>query len=169
MQLHYGVHPQLEDAATELIRKSLEGVTSMSEKSDILTPWKEVDRRRREVYTSEGVPDGAVRRGMYHRAWNSWHPKLNSREGKLPSGTLDDGFSGIRFAPDEDEGVFEGGVYNLMLVWGNQRRFKCPGCSRFFRAAEEFTCRCGIVLQQQGEEGHFKIAKIAWITTTRSL
>lgn len=161
MQLHHGVHPQLEDAATELIRKSLEGVTSMSEKSDILTPWKEVDRRRREVYTTDGVPDGAVRRGMYHRAWNSWYPNLNSAEGKVPVEYLEGGYSALRVAHDEEQGVREGIVYNLMLKWGNQKRLKCPGCSRFFREVPEFRCGCGIVLRQRLKEGHYEIVKVA--------
>jgi hypothetical protein len=79
--VRYGVHQALEDAATELIRKSLEGVTSMSEKSDILTPWKEQDRRGREVYSASGTPDASVRKGMYHRAWNPSSEHLNSRDG----------------------------------------------------------------------------------------
>lgn len=79
--IRHGVHKPLEDAATELIRKSLEGVTSMAEKSDILTPWKEQDRRNREVYSASGVPDAAIRKGMYHRAWNPVHDHLNSRDG----------------------------------------------------------------------------------------
>ena len=77
----YGVHKPLEDAANELIRQSLKGVTSMAEKSDILTPWKEQDRKNREVLTRDGVPDSSTRQGMYHRAWNSAHPHLNSRDG----------------------------------------------------------------------------------------
>jgi hypothetical protein len=68
-------------AANELIRQSLAGVTSMAAKSDILTPWKEQDRRRREVYTSEGVPDASIRRGLYGRSANSARPDLNSRDG----------------------------------------------------------------------------------------
>lgn len=83
--IRYGVHQQLEDAATELIRKSLEGVTSMSAKSDILTPWKEKDRRDREVYNPAGVPDASVRKGMYHRVYNPAQTHLNSREGIAPA------------------------------------------------------------------------------------
>lgn len=85
MRLRHGVHAQLEEAATEMIRKSLEGVTARSEKSDILTPWKEKDRLSREVYTSSGLADGSLRRGMYHRAWNSEAQHLNSRDGMMPS------------------------------------------------------------------------------------
>lgn len=76
-----GVHRPLEDEANRLIRESLQGVTKHSAKADILTPWKEADRHRREVYTASGSPDPAVRRGMFHRALNPVRPELNSREG----------------------------------------------------------------------------------------
>lgn len=65
--VRFGVCKTLDDAATELIRQSLEGVTSMSAKSDILTPWKEQDRRNREVYSASGIADPAIRKGIYHR------------------------------------------------------------------------------------------------------
>lgn len=77
----YGVHLPLEEEANRLIRESLAGVTRHTAKADILTPWKETDRRRREVYTRSGVPDANVRRGMFHRASNSARPELNSRGG----------------------------------------------------------------------------------------
>lgn len=77
----YGVHQALEAEANRIIKESMAGVTSQSAKSDILTPWKEKDRRDREVYTDGGVPDAAVRKGMYHRAWNQSSPHLNSRDG----------------------------------------------------------------------------------------
>lgn len=84
MRMHHGVHAQLEEAATQIIRESLKGVTARSEKSDILTPWKEKDRKSREVYTSSGTPDGTMRRGMFNRAWNPTHPHLNARDGMAP-------------------------------------------------------------------------------------
>lgn len=76
-----GVHRPLEDEANRLIRESLKGVTKHSEKADILTPWKEAERYRREVYVSSGVPDQATRRGMFHRVTNASRPELNSRDG----------------------------------------------------------------------------------------
>jgi len=79
--IRYGAHKPLDDAATEIIRKSLEGVTKYSEKADILTPWKEQDRRNREVYTEAGVPDASMRKGMFHRVHNPERPDLNSRDG----------------------------------------------------------------------------------------
>lgn len=77
----YGIHPLLEAEANRLIKESLAGVTSQSAKSDILTPWKEKDRRDREVYAESGAPDAAVRKGMYHRAYNPVSSHLNSRDG----------------------------------------------------------------------------------------
>lgn len=160
MQLHSGVHQQLEEAATELLRRSLEGVTSMSEKSDILTPWKEMDRRRREVYTAEGVPDAALRRGMYHRAWNSHHPHLNSVDGRVPNPTvLVGGATEPRFHRNVD-GLNLGEVYDLRITWGSQVRIKCPGCSRFVRAALEISCSCGSVFSQVPEPGHYQIVRL---------
>lgn len=81
-----GVHPQLEEQANRMIRESLKGVTKHSEKSDILTPWKEQDRKNREVYVESGTPDPTSRRGMFHRAWNSRDDHLNSREGMSRGG-----------------------------------------------------------------------------------
>lgn len=161
-QLHFGVHQPLDDAATELIRKSLEGVTSMSAKSDILTPWKEQDRYRREVYTEAGVPDGALRRGMYHRAWNSMHPHLNSVEGRAPAGLArSDGlYSAPRFDRGGD-GIFPGDVYDLRIQWGRQIRIKCPVCSKFIRDGLEVVCRCGSVFSKTPEEGHFQVVKVS--------
>lgn len=83
-KVHCGIHPTLEAAANELIFDSIRGITSQKEKSDILTPWKEQDRRNREVLTASGSPDSAIRRGMYHRAANKTKPQLNSREGIAP-------------------------------------------------------------------------------------
>lgn len=77
----FGVHLPLEEEANRLIRESLAGITQHRAKADILTPWKETDRRRREVYTQTGVPDASVRSGMFHRVSNSSRPELNSRGG----------------------------------------------------------------------------------------
>lgn len=80
-RLRFGVYHPLEDEADRLIKESLEGVTKHSEKSDILTPWKEASRRKREIYVSSGVPDKAFRSGMFHRSANPTRPDLNSRDG----------------------------------------------------------------------------------------
>ena len=77
----HGVYRPLEDEADRLLKESMRGVTSQSAKSDILTPWKEKDRRDREVYTDSGVPDASMRKGIYNRAYNPASPHLNSRDG----------------------------------------------------------------------------------------
>ena len=81
MPIRRGVHAGLEAEANRLIKESLAGVTKHSEKADILTPWKEQDRYRREVYVATGVPDSSTRRGMFGRALNRSRPELNSRDG----------------------------------------------------------------------------------------
>lgn len=85
MPLRSGVHAALEAEANRLIKESLAGVTSHSAKSDILTPWKEGERYRREVYVESGVPDSSTRRGMFHRVLNPARPELNSRDGVAPA------------------------------------------------------------------------------------
>ena len=84
MTLRTGVHKEMEEAANELLRVHLSGITKHSDKADILTPWKEQSRRSREVYVSTGTPDGSLRRGIFSRAWNSAADHLNSVEGMTP-------------------------------------------------------------------------------------
>lgn len=79
--LRHGVHRPLEDQADAIIRESLRGVTKHSAKADILTPWKDAERHRREVYPSSGIADPSVRRGMFNRRINPARPELNSRDG----------------------------------------------------------------------------------------
>lgn len=99
-----GIHAPLEQAANELIFGSLKGVTSQEAKADILTPWKENDRKSKEVLTSSGFPDAKIRRGMYHRAINRTKPYLNSREGIAPAfRTLTIAAAG-NFSSDENRG-----------------------------------------------------------------
>lgn len=93
MTVRRGVHAQLEAQADRLIRESLKDVTKHSEKADILTPWKEQDRRNREVYVESGTPDPSVRRGMFHRAYNPERLDLNSREGLSRGGRREMGGS----------------------------------------------------------------------------
>jgi hypothetical protein len=84
MIVRQGVHKELEDAANEMLRVSMSGITKHSDKADILTPWKEQSRRSREVYVPSGSPDSSLRRGSFHRDWNSQAPHLNSVEGFAP-------------------------------------------------------------------------------------
>lgn len=76
-----GTNVDLEEVADELIRQSLVGITSHEAKRDVLTQWKQRDRRRREVFNSTGVAHPELRKGMYHRAANPDYPELNSRDG----------------------------------------------------------------------------------------
>ncbi len=90
MRVRSGIHVQLESEADELIFGSLEGVTSREAKSDILTPWKEKHRRSHEIMTRSGAPvDGAVRRGLFHRAYNPVQTHLNSYDGATHSMKMD--------------------------------------------------------------------------------
>lgn len=82
MPLRRGTHLPLEEAADELLREDLKGVSHAEH--DILTRWKEHDRRRREIYVSDGTPDASLRKGNFHRAYNPARPELASREGHAP-------------------------------------------------------------------------------------
>lgn len=80
-----GLHKPLEDAANEILRQHLAGITRHQDKADILTPWKEQDRRKREVYVNSGTPDGSIRRGIFTRDANTQHGHLNSVQSQIPS------------------------------------------------------------------------------------
>lgn len=113
-RMRFGVHKALEEEANAIIADSLKGVTSHAAKSDILTPWKEQERRRREVYVKGGSPDPAIRKGMFKKAANRTHPQLNSREGIAPplqgapsslsAWVSENGWSGSDAPPGEDLG-----------------------------------------------------------------
>jgi hypothetical protein len=108
-KMHFGEHPLLEAEADRLIREGMRGITKHSDKADILTTWKAGDRRRREVFVSDGVPDRAVRQGMFHRNINPRNSNLNSRDGiaqagiRFRTGDTIDSLSGFV------EGYLEGG------------------------------------------------------------
>jgi hypothetical protein len=118
-RIRYGTFSPLEDEANRLIKESLEGVTSQSEKSDILTEWKEIDRRRREIVPWDGVPDAQIRRGMYHRAPNTAKPYLNSREGVAPAMRILEAtdprleMDGYGYNGDLSDGIGQGGSRSL--------------------------------------------------------
>jgi len=80
-RVRFGVYRPLEDEADRIIRESLRGVTAHNAKRDVLSAWKTRDRYSKEVYVPSGTPDPALRRGMYHRAANTTHTDLNSRDG----------------------------------------------------------------------------------------
>jgi|JI10StandDraft_1071094.scaffolds.fasta_scaffold22167_10 hypothetical protein len=82
-RLRYGVAKALEEEANAILADSLRTARA-PEKMDILTPWKEQQRRRREIFVASGVPDPATRLGMFHRRTNPTRPHLNSRDGVTP-------------------------------------------------------------------------------------
>lgn len=79
-RLKSGIDWTLEEAANEILREHLAPLPR-SQKTDVLTEWKEQNRKSKEVYASGGQVDPAIRRGMFHRAWNRDQPHLNSRDG----------------------------------------------------------------------------------------
>lgn len=81
-RMRHGVHPQLEEEANSILRRSLALQKTMEERSDILTPAKESLRHRREVLVASGTPDPAIRQGIYGRRMNNRQTHLNSRDGK---------------------------------------------------------------------------------------
>lgn len=94
MPLRNGTCVSLEEQANEILRSALRGVRHAEH--DVLTPWKEQDRRRREMYVRSGTPDPAIRLGCFHRALNRGRPELNSRDGIAPPRTSN------RFISDPD-------------------------------------------------------------------
>lgn len=102
-----GVHRPLEEEANRLLRESLKGVTKHSEKSDLLTPWKEAERYRREVYVASGVPDQSTRKGMFHRSANAARPDLNSRDGISRARPLGSTSTLANFVDENRSGDFE--------------------------------------------------------------
>lgn len=100
-----GKHKQLEEEADRLIRQSLVGVTKHSAKSDILTPWKEAERYRREVYPASGVADN-TRKGMFHRVANSSKPDLNCLSGETEVIVRDQGVKRIEDLEGTTQEVF---------------------------------------------------------------
>lgn len=89
-RLRYGVHRELEAEADRLLKLDLARTSSLSSRSDILTPSKESLRRRKEILVPSGVPDPSVRQGMYTRSYNPTQVHLNSRDGISSGG-------GVRF------------------------------------------------------------------------
>ncbi|MEV7674975.1 hypothetical protein [Streptomyces sp. NPDC088752] len=80
-RVRHGVDLELETAADELLKESFLDNPDPEAKSLILTRYMLQNRLRREVFTTDGTPDGAVRRGSFHRALNTKHLHLNAIEG----------------------------------------------------------------------------------------
>lgn len=74
--LRYGVDFELEDRANDILKRSREGVTALSERNHWLTEYQLKERQEREVYTMKGCPEPHIKQGMYRRAHN---PLINKR------------------------------------------------------------------------------------------
>ena len=146
---HYGVHAELEAAADEILRQAVAELPR-SQKMDILTPWKERDRLSREIYTAEGMPDSAVRRGMYNRAWNPRDGHLNSRDGHVRGHRTYEVFA---YWSDESYQDRAGKVVVgylsrplsecRILRWGSQVRLQCTFCHLYLPSGPIVRCsRC---------------------------
>ena len=85
-RLRYGTHRALEAEADRLLKIDLARTSSLSSRSDILTPAKEGLRRRKEILVPSGTPDPSVRQGMYNRVYNTRQVHLNSRDGVSAGG-----------------------------------------------------------------------------------
>lgn len=91
MRLHRGVHAELEAEANRILFSHLAKIPRAADKADVLTPWKEHERRHREVYVVDGVPDPALRSGNFYREANLRDHHLNSIQtssGVRPQGRL---------------------------------------------------------------------------------
>lgn len=146
-RVHYGVHMDLEAAADELLRDALADLPR-GMKMDVLTPWKLRDRLGREVYTSEGVPDPAVRKGIFGRAWNAASAHLNSRDGTTSRRARTEENPAAYF-PDQAYQDKAGKVYSgrvrsqklcRILQWGRTTRLQCAPCCRYLAAGPETRC-----------------------------
>lgn len=81
MRVRHGVDLELEAEADRILKESFLEQPDPEEKSKILTKYMLQNRLKREVYTADGTPDGAVRRGTFTRALNPQYPHLNAIEG----------------------------------------------------------------------------------------
>lgn len=97
----YGVRVDLEDEADRIIFDHLATITRAADKSDVLTPWKVSDRRRREepvgrkparsspgevTRDTDGAPERTLLEGFRWRASNPLHSYLNGRPRGVASG-----------------------------------------------------------------------------------
>ncbi|PPS89534.1 DUF7236 family protein [Streptomyces sp. MH60] len=80
-RVRHGVDPELEAQADALLRQSFLDQPDPEAKSLILTQYKLQNRLKREVFVPGGTPDGAVRKGSFHRSINRRYPHLNATEG----------------------------------------------------------------------------------------
>ena len=80
-RIRNGVDLDLEAEANAILRQSFLDNPDPEAKALILTEYMLQNRLKREVFVPGGTPDGAVRKGSFHRAINRQHPHLNATEG----------------------------------------------------------------------------------------
>jgi hypothetical protein len=80
-RIRSGVDLDLEAQANAILRQSFLDQPDPEAKSLILTEYMLQNRLKREVFVPGGTPDGAVRKGSFHRAINRQHPHLNATDG----------------------------------------------------------------------------------------
>ena len=78
LSLRSGEDFSLEEEANQLLARSREGVTALSEKRDWLSCDQLQLRRSREVFNRNGVADEELVSGLFRRAYN---PMAHSRPG----------------------------------------------------------------------------------------
>lgn len=77
-----GTDYELEAQANEILRKSREGVTKLSEKKDYLTEEQLNLRQEREVPNGHGFPEAHIIRGLYRREYNPLFGKRPTSAGR---------------------------------------------------------------------------------------
>ncbi|MFH8483147.1 hypothetical protein [Streptomyces sp. NPDC018055] len=82
-RVRHGVDLELEAEADELLKESFQDNPDPEAKALILTKYMLQNRVRREVYVNGGTPDGAVRKGSFHRSANTKYLHLNATEGAM--------------------------------------------------------------------------------------
>ena len=80
-RVRHGVDPDLEAEADAILRQSFLDNPDPEEKAKILTPYMLQNRLKREVFVPGGTPDGAIRKGSFHRSINRQYPHLTACEG----------------------------------------------------------------------------------------
>ena len=70
LRLRSGADFNLEEAANQLLAKSREGITALSDKRDYLTHDQLMLRAQREVLVTDGIPDESYYRGMFRRVFS---------------------------------------------------------------------------------------------------
>ncbi|ASZ74752.1 hypothetical protein KHO57_gp152 [Mycobacterium phage Phabba] len=83
MRVSSGMNYRLEAQANELLRKSREGVTKLSEKKDYLTEDQLELRWEKEVPNGHGFPEAHLVSGLFKRSYNPLAGKRPTSRSRL--------------------------------------------------------------------------------------